>query len=177
MGKQIRFYITQTDAKDLIDLIYSNGGILISTAGDELTKDDLEHIADVIYIKNKYIDSCVYIKLQNSNLQFDNYKRKYIDYEYSDVIEFSLPRPIKHRENTFSAGRFWYATSYYNKNNELIKKTLMKGMFNLLQKYIRKNYIANDDKSEYIGLDCYEKYKRGEYITTVNDGAILVKFE
>jgi hypothetical protein len=51
MGRQIRFYITQTDAKDLIDLIYSNGGVLISTAGDELTKDDLEHIADDIYKK------------------------------------------------------------------------------------------------------------------------------
>jgi hypothetical protein len=177
VGRQIRFYITQPDADALIELIRSKGGIFMSTSGEELTKDDLAQITNVEYIRDKYKDSCIYIKLPDSKLIFDHFARIYVDSMRSDVIQFLLPHPVKNKKDTFAEGRFWYETSYYNENGELVQNTLMKKMFDALVRYIRKNYIPSYDKSEYIGRDCYEKYKCGEYITAVNGGALLTRFD
>lgn len=110
-------------------------------------------------------------------MKFDYFSRIYVDSMRSDVIQFLLPHPVKNKKDTFAEERFWYETSYYNENGELVQNTLMKKMFDSLVRYIRKNYIPSYDKSEYIGRDCYEKYKCGEYITAVNGGALLTRFD
>ena len=177
MGKQIRFYITQPDADALIELICSKGGIFMSTSGEELTKDDLAQITNVEYIEEKYKDSCVYIKLPDSKLIFNHFTRIHIDFMCSDVIQFVLPHPVKNKKDAFVEGRFWYETSYYDKNGELIQNTMMKKMFDALVRYIRKNYLPSYNKSVYIGRDCYKKYKCGEYITAINGGVLLTRFD
>ena len=48
MGRQIRFHIVQEDANELINLIYSKGGIIINKNenGAEASEDELLHIMD-----------------------------------------------------------------------------------------------------------------------------------
>lgn len=51
MGRQIRFHIVQEDANELINFIYSKGGIIINENenGAEASEDELLHIMDKKY--------------------------------------------------------------------------------------------------------------------------------
>lgn len=175
MGRQIGFHIDQEDANELIDFIYSKGGIIINENGQEADEDDLLHIMDRKHFDGKYEFTNWSIKLQNSNLILNYYKNSdtvRLDQINSEVIEFSLP-DIRYEEiPLYDVGRIWCDT-YHEKEHQ---KELLNNLYNKINYYIRKNYKLSINKFSYIGKHAYKMYMEGKLIPTVTGFALREEY-
>lgn len=181
MGRQIRFHIDQEDANELIDFIYSKGGIIINENGQEADEDDLLHIMDRKHFEGKYKFAYWCIKFPNSNLILNYYKNAdavRLDKFNSEVIEFSLPY-IRYEEiPLYDVGRIWCDRSGYENGSFYVKeheKELM-GLYNKINYYIRKNYKLSINKFSYIGKHAYKMYMEGKLIPTVTGFALREEY-
>ncbi len=183
MGRQVRFFVTDNDIDDLIEVIHQNNGQIItrlskqcSSLADFKEKDDLE-------------GKQFFIKFQNSKLiNRGGLSSHILDQLSSEVVEVSLCRNVNkeivdvsmlgktvepiyipnpdYSLSTFECGRIWYESKYYDEQGNIVEKSEdLKTMFDILKKYIRKNYHISVQKDYYIGPDAYLKYLKGEFKT------------
>lgn len=170
MGRQVCFFVTKKDLQNLIDLVNANGGIMLNSRNE---------------IQDTLTNGQVFIRLNNSNLYYwDDYKLyeysagHIINQQASDIISFSDCRLIDEQSKNicrYEHGRFWYAPSYYDNNEQLVRKTKdLEKFFNKLKRYIVKHFIISVDKSWYIGPDAYIEYKKGFFVPC--SGNYQIKF-
>lgn len=160
MGRQIRFYTAPKDMSEMLDYLYANGGIMINENGTELSEDEIDNIQDYDYINRKYRFPDLFVKCKESFLLFNYYSkidRKRLDMFKSEVIDFSTSRKLNDSFE-YGQGRFHIETDTY-KNHPKIKL-----LYDVMVKYIKKNFIISDDKNCYIGKEAFELYKQGKYI-------------
>lgn len=177
MGRQFMFYANQIDVDNLIQVVQKYNGIIINEDGSILDPDDLSHILEYEYLKQKFSYVGLYIKLENSLIEYNHHPsihRTCLKMFESEVIQFSLPCPRKN-EKSFSWGRLWYAPKAYDTDgNILVKTNDLNILYNNIKLYVRKNYCLSQNKSSYIAPNCYELYKKGEYIPlTINDFPVI----
>lgn len=159
MGRQVCFFVSNKDLQDLVELVKSNGGTLINSRNEK---------------QNTIISGQVFIVLPNSKLYYwennklHNYEQGHIIEQLSsDIIAFSESRLTNDQKfpNWYEHGRFWYGTSYYDNDGNVIKKSKELDLFfNSLKRYITKNFTISVDKHWYIGPDAYKKYLDGTFI-------------
>ena len=163
MGRQIGFYASQKDMSEMIDYLYANGGIMINENGTELSKDELDNIQDREYIKKKYRFPDMFVKCKDSNIIFNYYPkidRKSLDMFKSEVIDFS-PSKRSDDDTYYAQGRFHIETATYNNCPNI------QNLYNIIVKYIKKNFIISNTKDCYMGKDAFELYKQGKYTTWI----------
>lgn len=169
MGRQICFFITNEDLKELEKHIKSKGGSFVNKKNEEV--QSVENGQGYIV----FPDSKLFYW---ENYQIHSFKKdKIIDQSASDIIVFtncSLSQNCK-VINGYEHGRFWYDTSYYDNEGRIVKKNKkLTEFFNALKRYITKNYKISEDKWWYIGPDAYKEYLKGSFVPC--SGTTLIKF-
>ena len=173
MGRQIRFHIVQEDANELINFIYSKGGIIINENenGAEASEDELLHIMDKKYFVGKDRAPSWCVKLPNSNIVSNPYNAALIICSNSEVLELSFPDIRNGESPLYDVGRIWYEKYAFENGAWYLKEheSELTKLYNSINYYIRKNYRLSVDKFSYIGKYAYELYKSGKIITTVTN--------
>lgn len=158
MGKQIRFFMTYQDEKELVNnlrqsqdliLIYNNYG-----------KENEKILNDLYPVGHNIYDSFLSL-LRSSDLKdliiksHPTHNRFSVDTLNSKVIQF---RRCKIIDSRLANGRFWF-----EENDELGKKdTDFIKWANVIFKWIKKNYTKSDDGYEYIGPNALALERKGK---------------
>jgi hypothetical protein len=136
MGRQIIFY---TD--DQFDAEFIKYALFLKL---EILFDNLPEIKTITnfneYNIYKQNGSCYFYKKEFGRLYFNTYSnRKCIDQITSSCIQF-VQTSRSEKEKFVDSGRIWYPTSYWNKNNELVKiQGEIEIYYKKLYKWLKKN--------------------------------------
>ena len=160
MSKQISTLIVQEDFNNLVEYIYKREGHLLDEEGNVLNQNILTSVVEKLYYDKRFSGETFYITFNEENV---NYVNGNIDYEKSNVVRVEL-RPNSSKEKTFPKCRFYYVTDYWDAqgNQILFKPKEFEKTYNMLKYYIRKKFIIRNDKFDYMGPYCYEKYLQCE---------------
>lgn len=169
MGKQIKFYINETKAKEFVDYILSLGGNFVTQRDFQIFYDN-----DFDKIKNEYgniftnihNESFGDIIYQNSiNYKGENFRT--FNTIFSPVIEFDNSR-IFLEDKMVSRGRIYVEMSYYENNEKVKKSQELDDFYKKLVKWIKKNIPYQEvslngyTSKEYITDDIVELIKAGK---------------
>jgi len=141
MGKQIRFFMDESDEMEFYKYITGLGGQLITQNLVEVDCDSLQ--------ENR--QRKVFIRFQNSQVIAGESGR--LDMLNSDVIEFV--RCMKH-ENSLNYGRLWMSTREGN-----LKVKWFNEKYILLSKWIRNTSKISEHKDFYITSGAFNLYRSG----------------
>ena len=132
MGKQFGFAMDANDEKRFLDMLYNEGQIYFSNSDKPLAVSDLREK----WIKVLFYNSDMG-ELIRENILKDNTTISYIDSMESYVIEFCQTH-VFDEDRRIARGRIFYDTSYWNKENVLIKKNgIIDKRFNQFKKWIK----------------------------------------
>lgn len=164
MGKQINFFMLNTDEKDLLDYIFSQGDKIVDAKGNEINMNYLNK--DIVYT-GEAINPPPLIQffIVSKESIIVKSKSNFIDQITSDVIEVSRST-IKHKngEKTITSGRIWAEFKYYDSNRQLKKKEKwFQQKLNNYINWVKKNLTPNKDKDFFVGRNTYKKIKDENY--------------
>ena len=156
MGKQINFYMLNSDLKYFLEFILSSNGIFIKMdpKSNKFIIIDRLNFKDKVYItKNEFLNSVFYVKINNCWI-IDEIKSSVIELIPSNLVDDGL-----------NWGRIWVETKYWNSNNNQnnnISKDKSKELilfYDQLIKWIKKNYIKKN--SSYYSKNVLKWIKNG----------------
>ena len=157
MGRQINYYATSQDMKELLEHIKLINGIIIDQRGEILTEYDLDIITDRLFLMNKFGDVTLYIATNESRIDYGIRKdgTRYINTPFSDTIEFTPSG--NHHSGHFEEcpGQLYISTDVYQRSEQIRK------MYNSISRFIKTRYKLSDEKYFYIGKDAYRLYNEG----------------
>lgn len=155
MGRQIGFYQTDSDIYDLLSFLSQHQLHVFDSAGNMLNQVDDLYRQHTVSVNEKYIPTKDYL---------------------NSPIEYIIPRPIDttgitevrfyHTETSnyeikktagltiINNGRFYLPNEYYS-NEKFV------AIYNLLKKYIRKNYLYSRKWGAYFSQKFVKEYKKG----------------
>ncbi len=165
MGKQINFFMLNSDERIFFDYIKEQGDSIIDINLNPIDSNSIN--GNVIYTDIP-LDSPPLLQffIISTDSIIKKYKNKYLDTISSDVIEFSRGSlQIIGNETILSPGRIWAELKYYNDQNKIIGKD--KWFQDRTKNYInwiKKNFKSNIEKHYFIGSNtiqetCDNKYK------------------
>lgn len=171
MGRQINFFMFGSDEYKFLKYVNDTQNYVIDRLGNNISIDEIE--------RNTYADDLVnrvfasyYIVAPNSKVEIDD--KTGLNSIVSEVIEFS-PSVIKHYTELWN-GRIWIELKYLDENrNIVVKPKWFIDMFNLYQKWIKKNLRPNKDKDFYVGDNAY-KLKTEKGYRLMNSPKVEIDF-
>lgn len=150
MGRQIRFFMAPEDEYEFLKTMFELELIILDRQAEQIASSDTKTIEGLSF----------YITFKNSNIVKTSYG--FVDAIGSEVIQCS-PNIVK-QNGSIRNGRLWVEHKYYDSNQELVEKSIeLKKVYDLLSKWIRKNYKLSTCKMFYIGKKAYELYRDGKY--------------
>ena len=155
MGRQINFFQLDSDIRDMLLFLKQHHLNVFDPDGNILTQVKDMYINHLVSINKEYIPSIV---------------------SANSPIEYSVPYPLDTTQitearfyfcnspnyevkntkgmNIIREGRFYLANAYYS-DNEIV------AVYNMLKKYIQKNYIFSKKRSVYFSPEFIKEYKKG----------------
>ena len=185
MGRQIRFFATPTDYRELLESAFSKKCFVLDR---EAKKTSFECISNESQKRLYVVDPQLYIATEKSNIIMYS-ERGGINPIFSDVIEvanchLSYDSFLKRKEmlksadnilsfcisddatqNRYEHGRLWYETSYYDNDDTLVRKNNdIEKVYSSLVREIRKKSKKSNNGSFYILPNAYKLYKNNMFI-------------
>jgi hypothetical protein len=161
MGRQINFFMFGDDEYKFLNYVKETQNYLIDRFGNPISFEGRQPSScgkEEIQINRMMV--IYYIAAPNSKIEIRN--RVGLLPAISEVIEFS-PSVIRNNNELWN-GRIWIETKYYDENRNIVTKPKwFIDMFNLYQKWIRKNLHPNKDKDFYVGDMAYKLKKEKGY--------------
>lgn len=166
MGRQIRFWAIQKDYEELSEILIQNDIIVLTRSGNRLEPSSKK------FYTVFGAEQCFLTK-EGLRLPYD--ENKNVDRWNSEVVEFANCRPSKLKisdpsgckliRTGYEHGRLWYDPYFRDDSyNETAKCKELTAMYNLLKRYIQKNYRISKCKCGYIGPYAYEEYMKDNFI-------------
>ena len=173
MGRQINFFATFADMEPLISKLYEKDIVVINEYGRIIGRQEAPELfnkatkQDSIYITRDYF--------HKAYIPFGPEKIPIIDVMKSEVIEFFSSYPKTDINATpdcidysYYPGRFWYSRDYLDIEQMIIRyKTNdaeLGKIYDMIVRYIRKNFKYSSKWQYYIGSDAYQKMQNGLFI-------------
>lgn len=173
MGRQINFFATFVDMEPLISKLYDKGIVIIDEYGREAGRQEAPLLFKQASKQNSiYITKDYFYK---AYFPFGSEGLLKIDVKKSEVIEFFSSCPKTDINNTpdcidysYYPGRFWYSRDYLDAEQMVIRyKTNdaeLGKIYDMIVRYIRKNFKYSRKWTYYIGPDAYQKMQNGLFI-------------
>ena len=149
MGRQINFFQTQKDVEEFCSFFYPKGIVLFDKQGNTIEDYTKINFTDYLCSNGNELTGKNFIAYRTT--PFDNSQAKYIDYpSFEDqIIEYSMCKRSEGNDKYFNDGRLYLSNTLYDKKD-------MVRLYELLRKYIKKNY-------KYIGWWYFAPHFMKEY--------------
>jgi|GEM_PF-5432169 len=173
MGRQINFFMFGDDEHKFLNYVKETQNYLIDRFGNTISFEEMEPscCSKDENQANRMMD-IYYIAAPNSKIEIRD--KAGLQSVISEVIEFS-PSIIRHSNELWN-GRIWIETKYYDEHRNIVMKPKwFIDMFNLYQKWIKKNLRPNKDKDFYVGDNAY-KLKKSEGYRLMNSPKVEIDF-
>ena len=154
MGRQIRILQLDSDIKDMLAFLKQHN-LRVFKNGVELTRIDELYQKQLVAINDEYIPNIGFV---NSPIEYS------VPYPLDTTLIttarfYACNSPRYEVEKTegkkiISEGRFYLANEYYN-NDAIV------AVYNLLKKYVKKNYVYSKDQEAYFSKLFIEGHKKG----------------
>lgn len=152
MGRQIRFYQTEEDMSAFLDFLNT---LNVTVIGKNAVGSSAEMKEDIIVEMSKFAHQYIlYPRVDEAKQDFG--------YLVANAIGVILTSP--NRESPFSQ-TYELGRLYYRKTDQNPRDAEIGALYNIIYKYIRKNYFYNKDEATYFAPVFLEKYEAGAVFT------------
>lgn len=155
MGRQIHFFQLDSDIHEMLLFLKQYHLSVFDSNGDVLTQAREMYQKKLVSINNEYIPSIIGA---NSPVEYS------VPYpldttQITDARFYFVDSPnyaVKNTKgmNIICEGRFYLSNEYYNSDDVV-------SVYNLLKKYIQKNYVYSKNREVYFSPKFIEEYKKG----------------
>lgn len=162
MGRQVQFFMSDSDEMEFLDLARDRNDLIMDTKANQLT---VEGICGSDLYK-------VYLAMPALGAIVQR-PSGYITDSESRVVEFVR---CQRGDKTIDKGRIWAELKDYDLSGRPVSRSeQLEDMYNFYAKWIKKHYKISKDKRFYIARDAYHKYKEEGYI--MRSGAYQPEFD
>lgn len=155
MGRQIRFYQTDSDIYDLLSFLSQHQLHVFDSAGNILNQVDDMYREYSVSVNEKYMPKEDYL---NSPIEYvipcpiDTVEIAKVRFYHIETSNYEIKKTAG--MTIINDGRFYLPNEYYS-NKKIVD------IYNLLKKYIRKNYLYSQQWAAYFSQKFVEEYKKG----------------
>jgi len=163
MGRQVRFYMDEEDERRFLEFLWTTGDVVVLPYSSRQAK--FPELTELPGFSSEQFDFFLWLFNRNvSSKLVTEYvpQQEYfvIDREKSSVVEFS--RTILD-QNIIRPGRLWVEFKYLDpEGNWESKEPGFKKWYEIVAKWIRKNYSHEIDPDFYFGPGALELVRKGE---------------
>ena len=153
MGRQIRFYQTDSDIYDLLSFLSQHQLHVFDSAGNILNQVDDMYRQSTLSVNEKYIPANF-----NSPIEYvipcpiDTTDIAEVRFYHAETPNYEIKKTAG--MTIINDGRFYLPNEYYS-NKKIVD------IYNLLKKYIRRNYLYSQQWAAYFSQKFVEEYKKG----------------
>ncbi len=155
MGKQIRFFQIESDIYDLLSFLSQHQLNVFDSVGNTLNQADDLYREYLVSINEKHIPKTI---SANSPIEYvvpypiDTTQVTEARFYLSDSPNYEIKKTMD--MIIIREGRFYLPNEYYP-NKKIVT------IYNLLKRYIQKNYLYSPKQESYFSQKCVEEYKKG----------------